>query len=460
MINILQQIVAALMALIGATTVMASLVGGTIIPAAPLAAGGMSEVSFENLDSVTKEEGIYRITFDKYSDVEIKDQNTPEVKLRKWGDETYIKVTYPDILPVSLKEEDSKLKWVNGNKEVHLYPIEKGFEFEIVLLEKPASNKIVINIESQGLNFYYQPELTQKEKDEGAFRPENIIGSYAVYHESKTGNYEAFPGGKNYMAGKAFHIYRPRINDAEGKWAWSEQEFILDENGNGQQIITIPQDFLDNAVYPIRHAGGDTFGYTTEGSSNFGSIAQSVSDTSEMFAMTYNLSEDGNVTQMSAALAATNVGQSCDLFFAIYREDSAGADSHGLVASAESLNVAITFFTPTFHNISFASELLVADDYILAALGNGEDLSAGSVRIYYDAGATHRYYREQSAGAGSYATRKAEDPWTEVDSSGSYLLSIYATYTPTAGEEEEEESRRIEIKGIRLELKGQRLQIK
>jgi len=125
----------------------------------------------------------------------------------------------PTTKNIASLQEDGKIKWQDTDKEVHLYPLDKteehaeAFEFEVILKKKPKTNKIVLDIETKGLKFYYQPELTQKEKDEGAFRPDNVIGSYAVYHESKSGNYEAFPNGKNYMTGKAFHIYRPKIID-------------------------------------------------------------------------------------------------------------------------------------------------------------------------------------------------------------------------------------------------------
>lgn len=221
----------------------------------------------------------FKIHFNKWSEVEIPEVQIPEAKLKKWGDECFIKVRYPDFHPVSPIQHEGKLKWKNTDKEVHLYPLEPrefienrrtvrqleqgGFEFEVILKKKPKTNKIVLNIETKGLKFYYQPELTQEEKDDGCRRPENVVGSYAVYHESKAGNYEAL-GGKNYKAGKFGMIYRPKITDAEGNWAWESQ--VIDVE-NGKITITIPQDFLDNAVYPIS-SKGTKFGWSTLGQSD------------------------------------------------------------------------------------------------------------------------------------------------------------------------------------------------
>ncbi len=230
----------------------------------------------------------YKIYYDKYSEVEIggddKNKFKPEAKLKKWGDECFIKVKSPTTKNITPLKEDGKIKWKDTDKEIHFYPLEKtedlpvAFEFEIILKKKPATNKIVLNIESKGLKFYYQPPLTVgiKVGDENGrivevtetyakdkkgnivvHRPENIVGSYAVYHESKTGNYEAFPNGKNYRAGKAFHIYRPQMIDANGWKVWGELHYE-----KGLLTTTIPQDFLDNAIYPIRV--DPTFGYDPE----------------------------------------------------------------------------------------------------------------------------------------------------------------------------------------------------
>jgi hypothetical protein len=124
---------------------------------------------------------------------------------------------------------------------------EGGYEYDVVLEEKPNKNTFDFDITSKELNFFYQPALTQQEIDEGAQRPENVIGSYAVYHKTKTGHRI---GDKNYMAGKAFHIYRPKIIDANGAWVWGD----LDIQGN-KLTVTVPQQFLDDAVYPVTIKG-------------------------------------------------------------------------------------------------------------------------------------------------------------------------------------------------------------
>lgn len=399
------------------------------------------DTSFQNLPNVAKEQGIYRITYNKWSDVEIGDKDMPEVKLRKWGDETFIKLSYPDFSPVEPKQDKGKLKWVNGDKEVHLYQTKVGeidaFEFEIILNEDPRPTKtgdykIVIDIESKGLNFYYQPELTQKEIDEGGFRPENVVGSYAVYHATK-GNMHAGEEAEKYKVSKAFHIYRPRINDVIGNWAWSEQEIIMGGNGIGQQIIIILGNFLDTAVYPVRHAGGDTLGYTTIGGSLLSFAREGEDDQSRTVGNAYSLGTAGTLDSMSAAATTDSGTENVDLSEVIYKEDSAGSGSHDKLVLLESLNVEFTT-TAVWKNITASSESLPIDDYVLAVIANGEDISGSenNIRIAYDRTTNKNWYQEVAEGSGGYATRKAEDPWTEVASVLDIDFSIYASYSTEA----------------------------
>jgi len=159
--------------------------------------------------------------------------------------ESYNEVMDIDFYPVHPKEIIERDSY--GNEHKSLQNELGGVEFDTILYEKPTSNKITFPIETKGLKFYYQPPLTEEikigdengrivkvtetdayAKDEKTgelisvnHSPENVVGSYAVYHESKSGDYSKM-GGKNYRAGKAFHIYRPKITDANGNWTWGK----------------------------------------------------------------------------------------------------------------------------------------------------------------------------------------------------------------------------------------------
>lgn len=173
----------------------------------------------------------------------------------------------------------NRVEWDYGDKAVAIYDLppsaeyrEGGFEIDVVLNSVPNTNKIFLQINSENLNFYYQGPLneelgeedglvcseTECYNDEGVrvfHRPENVVGSYAVYHKTKR-NHEI--GGINYKAGKVYHIYRPKIIDAEGNWVWG----VMNISG-GRMTITVEQDFLDNATYPV--VVDPVIGYNTAG---------------------------------------------------------------------------------------------------------------------------------------------------------------------------------------------------
>jgi len=211
-------------------------------------------------------------------DIEIGDEKQPstfypQVKIKRWDNECNFscRLKDNDYDTPTIQTSQDKIKWISGKREAHFYEIgaseehpEGAYEFEVVLKEKPATNVVEFSIQTKGLEFFYQPALTQEEIEQGAFRPENVVGSYAAYYKDCPANYE---GGKLYRVGKAFHIYRPKIEDAKGNWTWGELQ--VDEE-QGTLAVTIPWEFLDKAVYPVRHAAGLTFGYTTSGSSSTG----------------------------------------------------------------------------------------------------------------------------------------------------------------------------------------------
>ena len=250
------------------------------------------------------------------------DEFSPILKLKQWSNETNLSVRLIDDEPdkPQIKTEGKKIKFIKNKIEAHFYDVPKTgempdcFEFDIILKEKPASNIQTLEMQTKGLKFYYQPplteEITEEEKAKGwtatetdikdekgnvvCHRPENVVGSYAVYHESKTNHIlypidknkytqeelnqmvldkthigkinnktdkvDYFKLGKNYRAGKAFHWYRVKAWDKTGKEVWCKLNVDVSK---GVRTVEIPQDFLDNAVYPV--IIDDTFGYTNIG---------------------------------------------------------------------------------------------------------------------------------------------------------------------------------------------------
>lgn len=203
-------------------------------------------------------------------DIEIGDVHQedfyPQLKIKHWDNECNFSVRLnEDIQGATVKDKNNIIEWKKGIKTARLYEKPEigedgGFEFEVEFSEKPSTNIVEYTLNTKDLDFFYQPELTQSQIDQGAQRPEDVVGSYAVYHKTKKHNIE---GGKDYRSGKAFHIYRPFAIDNNGNRVWCHLNIE-----NDLMTITIPQNFLDTAVYPV--IVDPTFGYTSGGASNWG----------------------------------------------------------------------------------------------------------------------------------------------------------------------------------------------
>lgn len=333
----------------------------------------------------------------------------PQVKLKRWDNEINLSVRLKDddYDTPTIQTSQDKIKWISGKREAHFYEIgasqdhpEGGYEFEVVLKEKPAINVVEFSIQTKGLEFLYQPALTPEEIERGCARPENVVGSYAAYYKDCPANYE---GGKLYRVGKAFHIYRPKIEDAKGNWTWGELR--VDEE-QGTLAVTIPWEFLDEAVYPVRHAAGLTFGYTSKGSGNItlgsdvlrGSVFTGAAGTASKISF-FGYSANGTVSFKGVLVEATGLT----------------IVSNG-VGGAVSATAGDDTDTPRDSTFS-TGPTLTAQDYLLAVVGNSSNTG-----LYFETtGGTGKY-----DGSNSYSS--PTDP-TDASTNAGYKYSIYCTYT-------------------------------
>ena len=297
------------------------------------------------------------------------------------------------------KAERIDINW-SDKKEV------EGYEFDVVLNEKPITNKIELSIETKGLKFLKQRVLTQQELDNGCYKPENAVGSFAVYHENKEGDYSKI-GGKNYKAGKAFHIYRPLLEDSAGKKVWGKLN--IDEI-KGILSVEIPQEFLDNAVYPIKQAAGLEFGYTTAGTAG-----SSISDVIYGSLFTSEASAgDGDHIKASISEAYNNTTK--NFKYAIYLHSNSGLVDNSITNEGTSTGGS----TKTWYELAFptAPSIAVSTEYVLVAFGE-----SGYWNFYYDDGdGTIQGHKDINP---TYDTFPATASFTHEDKKH----SIYCTYT-------------------------------
>ena len=326
-------------------------------------------------------------------------------------------------LPVVALVDDAVV-WATPAQEVHFYEFDDddggGLEVEVVLNEPPPTNVISFTIETKGLDFFYQPELTQEDIDLGSIRPDKVVGSYAVYHSTAKGDYTMM-GGKNYMAGKAFHIYRPWIVDSDGNGIWGDLNIDLDA---GLLTVTIDQNFLDKATYPVRHAAGLKFGY------NYNALTSDTGGgTNNGLCKAYGGGGDPSLPEQSGTLYSILVLVYCGLVTNNFNP-ALYTDSSGVPANRQIyINSGGTLMTGgTKYFVETLASAMTGDPSIVANtqywLGIGDPAGSNTFQTFYD-----------TAGVGNELYYSARKNWPTTASGWTKLsgrrYGAYAKYTPS-----------------------------
>jgi hypothetical protein len=302
-----------------------------------------------------------------------------------------------------------KMEFRSGATTAFVEPKEgTGNEFDIdfTLDAKPDTNIFTYAIGgADEFDFFYQPELTPEEIADGAERPENVIGSYAVYHREKA---NSRVGSTNYATGKIFHIYRPKAIDANGAEVWAQLHY-----SDGILSVTVPEDFLEKATYPV--VVDPTFGYTSAGASSSIALETTLEFTD------FSTTEDGNIESISL-WTSVNSAHYWSTGAAIYTYNSS-SDVGDLVT----LGGAVTTFigstgvsTLITHNTLNQDRVTGSTNYYLAGIGQ------------QNGGAT--FWRYDSSGGANVdgVDKVGTNNWigsvTDEGSTGSERFSIYATY--------------------------------
>lgn len=368
---------------------------------------------------------------DQRVNIEHKDRGIA-LGLYKWGDEASLELNLNMTLSDKHQFLENRVEIDTPAFKLSAYPIDArstaefygdtdddiqcedgGLRFELVLKAKPLVNSFTVPIKSKNLRFSYQPFLTEQDIAEGTMRPLNVEGSYAVYHATKKNN--------QYMTGKAFHIYRPIAEDALGVKVWCSlhiDEYIDPKN----LTITVPQQFLDEATYPVTI--DPDLGYTTEGGTGAELASEHVSQ------------RRGSAWPMPAGGGTANYIKAylwgpisvCDVKAFINQKDSGGAGNHGQIAGpVENLACALALHWEEF---TFSNEALTGGiNYLLNILGDKASQGKGSVYYCYyddaDPSAVASYFEVQTYGA-------PDSPWV-VDPEGTTRdYSIYCNYSELA----------------------------
>ena len=311
----------------------------------------------------------------------------PQQKVCRWENECNVslRLVHDEVTPV-VSQVGDKVEWKGDKVEAHFYDIvgeehtEGASEFEIILKEKPKTNVVEFTVVDKDVEYTYQPEITDEEVLDSVkekltqeeilakkreMRPENVVGSYAVYAKTQKNNYT---GCIEYKTGKIGHFYRPQIEDSAGTKVWGELHIE-----NGLLSVTIPQDFLDKAVYPVKHSAGLTFGYTSAGASNMTLYHnKSYFDTSYIVGGDYTLSEAGDVSSISIYVGALPASYSkLEVFGGIWTKGAVNT-SYRSARTGEHIHTD-SFTTTGWKEMSYSTQpSLSADDYKLIAFGGAD----------------------------------------------------------------------------------------
>lgn len=294
-----------------------------------------------------------------------------------------------------------KMEYRSGDVTAFVEPkkdTENEFDIDFTLHSKPDTNVFEYKIAgAEDFDFFYQPELTPEDIAEGASRPDNVVGSYAVYHKTKA-NHRI--GSTNYATGKAFHIYRPKAIDANGAWVWAQLSY-----GNGLLTVTVPQKFLDDALYPVMV--DPTFGKTSIGATSV-SWPNANKSTSQ-----FNL-PDSSVS-ISKLTTYYSSGGTCNIYGIIYNDNGSNAPN----ALKGTTDILVTV-SAGWNDLTFASPLSLTSsgNYWLGVISstvcaNGRGDSAGNNAFNSD-------------------SPPPDNPFG-TPSSSSFQKSVYATYTASGG---------------------------
>lgn len=317
----------------------------------------------------------------------------PKVKFTRWN-----------------KEEDLTIEY-KGEEEFYTNALGDTFKFGLILNGKPTKNKFQFKLSGwENFKFLYQPPLKNTNPDGSTWeynkhggtskRPADVNGSYAIYHKTKQ-NY--IIGQTNYKSGKFGHIYRPKFIDKNGKWVWGNLHIE-----NGIYEVTIPQDFLDKAEYPVK--ANDTFGTTgVGGSSNdsWGGDLVAYATSTPVFS--------GTLTKIS--IYCEEIKSGAKLYTAIY-SDVTGTPTVRLASETTGVSMPGSFDWLDMP-LSYAGITATTQYW----LGHGCGTS-GEGQYWYKFDTDGDWEQSVYTGGGGW-----QNPWVESfdeDMRG----SIYATYTP------------------------------
>lgn len=336
-------------------------------------------------------------------------KTVPNINASKWSNEAWLNLNYR-AMTINAEQpifKNNCLALKVGGVTWKTWPLNQSVLECSLTFDNAADLPAQIELElkdSGNLVYYFQDALTQAEIDEGCSRPDNVVGSYAVYF-SKRWN--------QYSTGKFGHLYRWEAIGADGKKCWLDPLEIQD----GKLIIGLPD--LSNMVFPIICMGaGDTFGVSAAGASSTGCPSALVCTALD--------SPDSNGTVTSIDVHSYNATATGDVKVGMYN-DNAGTPSTKVGNETNNLDVGIWggsgVGSHVWKSFSHSQAVTSGTNYWLAMV------SSSIAEVSYDSGSGTQRCQDNTT---TYPTASWPSPFN-ISTTSSALYSYRATYTPSAG---------------------------
>lgn len=282
------------------------------------------------------------------------------------------------------------------NNETHEYYIDDSgrLKWDKLYSACPGSMRVRFKVKkSAGIKFEYQPELTAEEIADGCERPDDIVGSYAVYC-NKANN--------KYKTGKLCHIPRPFVIDASDNREWCVMAYEEISDTEGILYVDMPKLFMQSAVYPVRLDPIIGFSSTPNSSASTSNAAYYITS---LYSGTLVAPSSGACDKLYIYVQQTT---SCSRGSAIYD------GSMNLLAS----KILSQTWTIGWNEITLDSpiDIVSGNTYHPAMI-----LSSSNKYISYDTTSGNTCYRTE--------TTSFPDPWTDFANSRAYVPAVYLDYT-------------------------------
>lgn len=271
-----------------------------------------------------------------------------------------------DTSKVSEKLEADILKVKAGGVESSFQMVDDRLKICRTFDTQPTTAPKYRIAQSEGIVWAYQGELTPEEIEEGCIRPDDVVGSYAIYCSNK-GHIKRADGTTkvNYQTGKLCHMFAPYWVDAVGTTIKGVQTF----NDNWLTFELPPKEWLDAAVYPVTldpTVGNTSVGGTTNLTDSIG-FAGYLDGTGEFYSPT----SDGILDSVSAYLAVEAGAFTKTVDFGLYNISS-GSPNTLLDHGAEAIDISAS----AWHTVQMVGgvQVLNVSNYCPAAIagaGNG-----------------------------------------------------------------------------------------